>query len=243
VEETVGKLAVAFVGVEERHPELDENSANEILNWLQDSPTFTNRFGLSSVRTDLVLDAILKEYELGPLSGSDGQQRRFELQQADVLIGTQISGSNDDVQIILRGYSVSRQKLITERVEVAGPFDSAKDLASQLRPMIETLATRLAQEFPRLRAPAIELDGARVAFELTSRDGIKEFYNCIFVERVEEVVGIKKYVSEKWETRGEGFCETPRSRDFSWGEFTLDEATLALPNPGPIDGPFFVIIK
>jgi hypothetical protein len=217
VELDVSKLSMVFVQPENQHPDIDEAGVTQILNWLQDSGPYRNRFARAKVRLDSVLDAMLDEYELMALEEGEEQLDRSQERIADLIITTLIKGGEDFVEIIMRGYSVDQQVEITDRVEVADGFEDGVTL-DKLRPLVETLATRLVQEFPRVQAPVYDVRGARVAFGLTSDDGIREFYKCLLVQRTTETVG--DFVSETYETQGIGFCEVPRSQNFSWGTFT-----------------------
>lgn len=212
VETEEGRLSLAFVELTNVHPRLREEEAEIALRELQDTRTFQKRFGRPVVRDQDMLTRMLQEQKLAQLSSDDHRLLGMQVVTADVLIGARISGTDDFIQIILDGYSSRINRVITDRVEVAGAFDD-------LSLLLDTLSTRLVQEFPRLQAPVIDIRGQDVAFALTSAHGIKKYFNCLLVERVEVVRG--PFESIELVTRGDGLITKVRQENYSEADIVL----------------------
>ena len=237
VETEDGLLSLAFVELTNVHPRLTEEEAEFALNELQGMTTFEKRFGAPVVRDPDMLAQMLQEQKLAQLSSADHRFLGMQVVTADVLIVARISGTDDSIEIILDGYSSRINRVITDRVEVFGPFGGPDDL----RLLLDTLATRLVQEFPRLQAQAIGIRGQNVAFALTSADGIKEYFNCVLVERVEVVRG--PFESIELVTLGDGLITNVRRKNYSEADIILSPEFTVPKSIGPEDDTYFVIMK
>jgi len=229
-----GRLSLAFVELTNAHPTLNETQAELTIKELQETRTFSKRFGQPVVRDEDALARILQEQKLAQLSSDEHRLLGGQIVTADIFVGARLSGTEDFVQIILEGYSSRVNRVVTDRVEVAGAFED-------LPVLLDTLATRLVQEFPRLQASAIDIQGEDVAFTLTAANGIKENFNCILVERARVVRG--PFESVEFIPRGAGLITNVRQQDYSEAQITLPPDFDGTVELGPNYDTFFVITK
>lgn len=237
IETEEGKLSFAVVDVDNTHPLLSDTEARQLINDIAREPGFRDRFGGLVVRDDEMIQAMLQEHELAQLSSDEHRLLTEEVQTADVLLAARVEGTEDFIQIVLEGMSTTVNRIITNRVEAAGEFGEAA-----LHDHARALAFRLAQEFPRLQAPAVDATSNGVYFPIFREDGIRPYYNCVFVEKVS--IGSGRWRQEQLEIRGQGFIENAeREPRFSRARFDFGEAFVENLAIDPASETYFVVTK
>ena len=228
------KLSLAFMDARSHYPKIsDVNTA--VLSEIQRNEAFLERFGQPVVRDPGKLQEMFVEKKLGELSDKEYSVLAGEVITADVFIDTEVTGDEDSVQIVLEGRSSSVNRVITGRVEVAGS-------PTMLPNLIETLTTRLIQEFPRLQRPAVSRNNLDIEFAMTAADGIRQNYNCVLVERqVLTFEGFEDTVN--LEPISEGRITSVRPRGLSQAQFAFGENVSREMVFGPPYENYFVITK
>jgi tetratricopeptide (TPR) repeat protein len=165
-------------------------SPEEVTNLLspteiQDLKLYKERFGTFFERDSAALEKIAVEQFLSQqLAAKKNQLMADGVEVADVLLEATVNTKDDFIEIILAGTSTSNGDRIVNRVEIAEQFD--KNRLAEYR---EKIVARLAQEFPRIKRPLLQMSGQQGVVGWSSLDGIRRSFSCILVKK-EEIQGL-----------------------------------------------------
>lgn len=237
VETEYNKLSFAVFKVDNSHPLLSDDDAEEFINDVRDEPEFHNRFGGIVVRDEETIQAMLLEHTLSELSSEERKLLPEEVQTADVLLTAKVRGDENFIEVVLEGKSTTVNRIITNRVEVAGGF-SDYELENHKR----ALAIRLAQEFPRLQAPVVDVRPNGVYFPLYREDGIRPYYSCLFVKN--ESVGEGRFKQNQLNIVRQGLIENAEKQPrYSRARFDFPKDFVENLVIDPTSETYFVVTK
>jgi len=165
------KLSITFLNnvVRIQHPALADK-ADYILDTLANIRQLKDRFTV--VDRSLMAEA-LAEQELSTLLSS--RKNKLNLGQhiaAELMLSLRLREDEETVSINLDGISTETGVWITQDLGVTGPKENRDAL-------IDTLALRLVQEFPRVQGLLMDWDSPEITFDITKKQGIQEFFKCL----------------------------------------------------------------
>jgi len=182
VHQTSNLLSVALLGNLWRHEAGAEMEyARFIARELPRELIETERFNVVEREK---IDAVLDEQQLvNALASPDERQALGRLRIADLLLIGDTRRYDDHLEIVVHAIDpfTTRDTLI----DVYGPVRTLEDLQS----LIETLALRIYQEFPRVQGEVLEVEneGQRVRSDIAEADRVREAAECL-VYRESQVI-------------------------------------------------------
>ncbi|MBL7647998.1 MAG: hypothetical protein JNK74_17585 [Candidatus Hydrogenedentes bacterium] len=151
------------------------------------------------------LDTVLREQVLSAeLGATDRALILNQLIPFEVLLLFQANLDNGTLEIIADGVSSEKGVFVTGRVDVAGDEKDVDELLDQL-------AVRILQEFPRAQGEVISWDSPELTSTLTKEQGVRENRKCL-VYRLEDVVHKGEVIGSKPEILAEGFITSTGSK-------------------------------
>lgn len=210
VTDASGAVGSADVTIERRLPQVEEVSARLSLTLLGDlsrSDDTSLQDQAEYVRSELPfaldergrfhiidrdsIETVIEEQQLVAALGSVKERQRLgQLEMADYLLIADLRRYTENLEIVLHAIdSITSREVI---VDVYGPGNDVRDL----RELVDDLALRLEQEFPRVRGDLLRVasNGERVFSSLSRSDRIRESMYCV-VYRPREVIDPNTQVS------------------------------------------------
>lgn len=196
IEMDKAKLSVAFLARESRvrNPEFTEE-AGLIMEELAGKEAVVERFKV--VDRELFAPMLAEQQLSEALASRQGKLALGEVIPAEMLLVARVRGDRQSIEIVLDGASTETGVRLASHVDVAGPYE-------QLDQLIEQLAARLTQEFPRAHGHVIDWDPPEVLSDLTGRQGLRQYFKCVVYE-TEPIVN--KMTGEELGTREKVICD------------------------------------
>lgn len=189
VEGVSARLSIALLG---DLSQSDDTSLRDQAEFLRSELPFAlDERGRFNVIDRGSIETVIEEQELVAALGSVKERQRLgQLEMADFLLIADLRKYGENLEIVLHAIdSITSREVI---VDVYGPANTTQEL----RELIDDLALRLEQEFPRVRGNLVRVasNGERVYSSLSKSDRIRESMYCV-VYRPQEIVDPKTKVS------------------------------------------------
>ncbi len=182
VESVSARLSIALLGDLSRS---DDTTVAEQAEFVRSQLPFAldDRRRFNVVDRDSIETVIEEQQLIAALGSVKERQRLGQLDMADYLLIADLRQYADNLEVVLHAIdSLTSSEVI---VDVYGPGGNVE----QLRQLIDDLALRLEQEFPRVRGnlTRVPSNGERVFSSLSRDDRIRESMYCV-VYRPQEIV-------------------------------------------------------
>jgi hypothetical protein len=179
------RLSVAIVGSLWRSgDDADSSLRDYLLRELTRSLRETNRFRI--LDRDTIAD-VLQEQELVAALGSPEERRNLgQLNLADYLLVADVRRFDSNLEVLVHAIDPATGRDIV--MDVYGPAESPGELTE----LLEELALRVYQEFPRVQGEVISVmgGGSRVRTTVQKNDRVRESSSCLLY-REKEVIDVQ----------------------------------------------------
>jgi TolB-like protein len=179
------RLSVAIVGSLWRSgDDADSSLRDYLLRELTRSLGETNRFRI--LDRDTIAD-VLQEQELVAALGSPEERRNLgQLNLADYLLVADVRRFDSNLEVLVHAIDPATGRDIV--MDVYGPAESPGELTE----LLEELALRVYQEFPRVQGEVISVmgGGSRVRTTVQKNDRVRESSSCLLY-REKEVIDVQ----------------------------------------------------
>ncbi len=222
IEKLNRKLSVAFVDyVSEGTTPIPEGEGEFILNSLPGDLAQYERFTVVDRR---LLRDVLAEHTLSAELGSR-EARLFlcEVIPAEVMFIARLRRDTVSLEIVLEGTSTETTEIVAPRVDVAGPYE-------HLERLVQDLALRLVQKFPRVQAKVLDWEEPEVTCKLTEADRVRESMKCVVFRYGKDIVDpdTGKSLGRKTKVLSEGLIRSV-DKNFSIVEVIPQEGETVKP--------------
>ena len=189
VEAVSARLSIALLG---DLAQTGDASLQDQAEYVRSQLPFTlDELGRFNVVDRDSIETVIEEQQLVAALGSVKERQRLgQLDMADYLLIADLRRYADNIEVVLHAIdSITSSEVI---VDVYGPGNSAQEL----RELLDDLALRLEQEFPRVRGNLVDVaaNGERVFSSLSRTDRVRESMYCV-VYRPQEVIDPKTNAS------------------------------------------------